>query len=63
MIICSIGPWPSSTKRNLILISSNGLAETTIVQKLAYQGALAGRSVLFRLATDYSSWITLICRA
>lgn len=42
-------------KRNLILIGSNGLGKTTIVKNLAYQAALAGRSVLFRLASELIS--------
>jgi DNA replication protein DnaC len=42
-------------KRNLILIGSNGLGKTSIVKNLAYQAALAGRSVLFRLASELIS--------
>lgn len=42
-------------KRNLILIGSNGLGKTTIVKNLAYQAALAGQSVLFRLASELIS--------
>lgn len=42
-------------KRNLILIGANGLGKTTIVKNLAYQAALAGQSVLFRLASELIS--------
>lgn len=42
-------------KRNLILLGSNGLGKTTIVQNLGYQAALAGKSVLFRSASDIVS--------
>lgn len=42
-------------KRNLILIGSNGLGKTSIVKNLAYQAALAGHSVLFRLASELIS--------
>jgi DNA replication protein DnaC len=42
-------------KRNLILVGSNGLGKTTIVKNLAYGAALAGKSVLFRLASELIS--------
>lgn len=42
-------------KRNLILIGSNGLGKTTIVKNLAYEAALKGKSVLFRLASELIS--------
>lgn len=42
-------------KRNLILIGSNGLGKTSIVKNLAYEAALAGHSVLFRLASELIS--------
>lgn len=42
-------------KRNLILLGSNGLGKTTIVQNLGYQAALAGNSVLFRTASEIVS--------
>jgi DNA replication protein DnaC len=42
-------------KRNLILLGTNGLGKTTIAQNLGYQAALAGKSVLFRLASDLVS--------
>jgi DNA replication protein DnaC len=42
-------------KRNLIMLGSNGLGKTTIAQNLGYQAALAGRSVLFRTASEVVS--------
>lgn len=42
-------------KRNLILLGTNGLGKTTIAQNLGYQAALAGKTVLFRLASDLVS--------
>lgn len=42
-------------KRNLLLIGSNGLGKTSIVKNLAYEAALAGHSVLFRLASELIS--------
>jgi DNA replication protein DnaC len=42
-------------KRNLILIGANGLGKTSIVKNLAHEAALAGKSVLFRLASDLIS--------
>lgn len=42
-------------KRNLILLGSNGLGKTTIIQNIGYQAALTGRSVLFRTASDLVS--------
>lgn len=42
-------------KRNLILLGANGLGKTAIVQNLGYQAALAGKSVLFRLASELVS--------
>lgn len=43
---------PLSEARNLILIGGNGIGKTTILKNLAYQAALAGRSVLFRQASE-----------
>jgi len=43
---------PIAEARNLILIGGNGLGKTTILKNLAYQAALAGRSVLFRQASE-----------
>ncbi len=42
-------------KRNLILIGSNGLGKTSIAKNLAYEAVLAGKSVLFRLASELIS--------
>jgi len=42
-------------KRNLILIGSNGLGKTTILKNVAYQAVLAGKNVLFRLASELIS--------
>jgi DNA replication protein DnaC len=42
-------------KRNLILLGTNGLGKTTIVQNLGYQASLAGKSVLFRTASEMVS--------
>jgi DNA replication protein DnaC len=42
-------------KRNLILLGSNGLGKTTIAQNLGYQAILAGKSVLFRTASEVVS--------
>jgi len=42
-------------KRNLVLIDANGLGKTSIVKNLAYEAALAGKSVLFRLASELIS--------
>ncbi len=42
-------------KRNLILLGTNGLGKTMIVQNLGYQAILAGKSVLFRTASDIVS--------
>src|SRR4029453_16478711 len=42
-------------KRNLTLIGSNGVGKTTIAKNLAYQAALNGQSVLFRLASELIS--------
>lgn len=42
-------------KRNLILLGTNGLGKTTIAQNLGYQAVLAGRSVLFRTASEVVS--------
>ncbi len=42
-------------KRNLILVGANGLGKTSIVKNLAHEAALAGKSVLFRLASDLIS--------
>lgn len=38
--------------RNLILLGTNGLGKTMIIQNLAYQSVLAGYSVLFRTASE-----------
>lgn len=43
---------PIAEARNLILIGGNGLGKTMILKNLAYQAALAGRSVLFRPASE-----------
>ena len=42
-------------KRNLILLGTNGLGKTTIAQNLGYHAAMAGKSVMFRLAADIVS--------
>jgi DNA replication protein DnaC len=42
-------------KRNLILIGANGLGKTSLIKNLAHEAALAGKSVLFRLASDLIS--------
>src|SRR5262249_57902301 len=42
-------------KRNIILIGSNGLGKTTILKNVAYQAVLAGKNVLFRLASELIS--------
>ena len=42
-------------KRNLALIGANGLGKTSIVKNLAYEAALAGKNVLFRLASELIS--------
>lgn len=42
-------------KRNLILVGANGLGKTTIVKNLAHEAALAGKSVLFRQASELIS--------
>ena len=42
-------------KRNLILIGSNGLGKTSIAKNLAYQAVLAGKSVIYRLASELIS--------
>lgn len=43
---------PIAEARNLILIGGNGIGKTTLLKNLAYQAALAGRSVLFRQASE-----------
>jgi len=43
---------PIAEARNLILIGGNGIGKTTILKNMAYQAALAGRSVLFRQASE-----------
>jgi len=42
-------------KRNLILLGTNGLGKTMIVQNLGYQATLTGKSVMFRTASDIVS--------
>jgi DNA replication protein DnaC len=42
-------------KRNLILLGSNGLGKTSIAKNLAYEAVLAGKSVIFRLASELIS--------
>lgn len=46
---------PIAEGRNLILIGSNGVGKTTIAKNLAYQAVMAGRSVLFRTASELIS--------
>jgi len=41
--------------RNLILLGSNGVGKTTIAKNAAYQAVMAGRSVLFRTASELIS--------
>jgi len=43
---------PIAEARNLILLGGNGIGKTTILKNMAYQSALAGRSVLFRQASE-----------
>lgn len=44
-----------SEKRNLVLMGTNGLGKTLIAKNLAYQAVLAGKSVLFRTASELIS--------
>lgn len=43
---------PIAEARNLILLGGNGLGKTMILKNVAYQAALAGRTVLFRQASE-----------
>lgn len=43
---------PIAEARNLIMIGGNGIGKTMILKNLAYQAVLAGRSVLFRQASE-----------
>jgi len=47
-----LGLAPIAEARNLIMIGGNGIGKTTILKNMAYQAALAGRSVLFRQASE-----------
>ena len=44
-----------SEARNLILLGANGLGKTMIMQNIAHNALLAGRTVLFRTASDLIS--------
>ena len=46
---------PIAEGRNLILLGSNGVGKTTIAKNAAYQAVMAGRSVLFRTASELIS--------
>lgn len=46
---------PLAEGRNLILLGSNGVGKTTIAKNAAYQAVMAGRSVLFRTASELIS--------
>ncbi|MGH7809258.1 MAG: ATP-binding protein [Candidatus Binatia bacterium] len=50
-----LGLEPIAEGRNLILLGSNGVGKTTIAKNAAYQAVMAGRSVLFRTASELIS--------
>jgi DNA replication protein DnaC len=54
---------PIAEGRNLILLGSNGVGKTTIARNAAYQAVMAGRSALFRTASELISDLSCSCAA